>query len=194
MSKRFPFHSLLLLPLITLGVLDCAGLKPNPRFTDSPNPREKPDRPNSEKPDPPPVIAEPKKRSHDRPSRNNTQERMRQEIESHLGVPYKWGGTTRYGMDCSGFVSTVYQNALGMALPRKARDMYDLGVSTAEDSLQFGDLVFFVKIESAGVSHVGIYIGDNQFAHASTTRGVVISALSEAYYRKRFVGARKILQ
>lgn len=115
-------------------------------------------------------------------------------IESYLGVPYRWGGRTRQGMDCSGFVLKVYQKALNLNLPHSAKIMYRLGDSVPVKDLRFGDLVFFKNIESYGISHVGIYVGNNEFAHASTTQGVIISKLSEKYYRKRFVGVKRILR
>lgn len=118
--------------------------------------------------------------------------RLIQQIEAYLGVPYRWGGTSASGMDCSGFVGVVYKNAANLALPHSSRKMYASGQSISRGNLQFGDLVFFENIESKGVSHVGIYIGDEKFAHASTSRGVVISSLGEKYYRVRYAGARRV--
>jgi cell wall-associated NlpC family hydrolase len=117
---------------------------------------------------------------------------LSKEIESYLGVPYRWGGTTREGMDCSGFVGTIYRDALDLKLPRSAKMMYRQGKYVQKEKLEFGDLVFFKNIESSGVSHVGIYVGNNEFAHASTTKGVTISNLNETYYRQRYVGARRV--
>lgn len=187
---RYP---LLLIGFALLSTLHCAGMKPSPRFTGSPPSRE--ERPPGREPatEGPGRDRGTKPTYNDRYGGNGRQARLTQEIESYLGVPYRWGGASRYGMDCSGFVSTVYRSALGVELPRKARAMFDEGRYVAKRDLQFGELVFFEKIENSGVSHVGIYIGGNRFAHASTTRGVVISDLDEKYYRRRFVGARKIL-
>lgn len=116
-----------------------------------------------------------------------------QVINSYLGVPYRWGGTSRKGMDCSGFVSVVFREVFQLNLPHSARKIFRLGYPLTWHQLQPGDLVFFRDIESQGVSHVGIYLGEGKFAHASVTRGVVISHLNEDYYRTRFVGGRKIL-
>ena len=183
---RYP---LLLIGFAMLSALHCAGMKPNPQFKDSPPPRDRPlAAPEVHDQDP---NIEPVPDRQDGPA--GLQARLTEEIQSYLGVPYRWGGTSRYGMDCSGFVSTVYRSALGVELPRKARAMFDEGRYIAKKDLQFGELVFFEKIENSGASHVGIYIGNSQFAHASTTRGVVISNLDAKYYRRRFVGARKIL-
>lgn len=118
--------------------------------------------------------------------------RMRRVINSYLGVPYRWGGMSRSGMDCSGFVKVVYRQALEVALPRQTDEMYAEGWPVARSELVFGDLVFFENVEQRGVSHVGVYLGDNEFVHASTTGGVVVSSLDEPYYRVRYVGARRV--
>ncbi len=157
---------------IALGLWTaCAGMRPNPKYTERDSIR-------------------PQLRSTDA----SFQTRLAEQIEAYLGVPYRWGGRSRDGMDCSGFVTVVYENALGLTLPHRARTMYDLGRLVEPSELQYGDLVFFEKIENYGVSHVGIYVGDGQFAHASTTRGVILSRLNEPYYRERFVGARRVVR
>jgi len=121
-----------------------------------------------------------------------TERRLFRQIEAYLGVRYRWGGTSASGMDCSGFVRVVYKNAANLVLPHSSRKMYGRGQHISVSNLQFGDLVFFENIESKGVSHVGIYVGDEKFAHASTSRGVVISSLGEKYYRVRYAGARRV--
>ncbi|MFQ5603659.1 MAG: C40 family peptidase [bacterium] len=161
--------------------IHCVGLKPKPKFTE-PDARQ-----------PTPSHSERNRANRARPA-SSFEQLMTREIESYLGVPYKWGGSSRSGMDCSGFVRTVYENAAGISLPRKAKDMFKSGRFIEKQELKFGDLVFFENIENYGVSHVGIYLGENKFAHASTSKGVVISNLNEAYYRKRFIGARKVFR
>lgn len=120
------------------------------------------------------------------------QRRLIEEVNAFMGVPYRWGGNDHRGMDCSGFVSTVYLNVTGLKLPRKARSMFKYGHRIGEGDLRMGDLVFFERIENDGISHVGIYLRKYEFVHASTSSGVSTSTLDDDYYRSRFVGARRI--
>ena len=106
-----------------------------------------------------------------------------------LGVPYSFGGTTASGFDCSGFVQHVFA-MLGIGLPRTADAQYDVG-RPAVGGPRPGDLVFFDTY--GGVSHVGIYLGHDQFVHASSSRGVMVSHLSESYWASRYVGAKRLL-
>ncbi|MEQ8170976.1 MAG: NlpC/P60 family protein [Candidatus Eremiobacterota bacterium] len=109
---------------------------------------------------------------------------------SFLGTPYVWGGTTPRGFDCSGFVQTIF--ALnGIKLLRMADEQFTQGNPVAREDLRIGDLVFFTTYTS-GASHVGIYIGDSSFIHASSSGGCVkISSLEEDYYSARFLGGRR---
>jgi len=113
------------------------------------------------------------------------------EAVSYLGVPYAYGESTKDGIDCSGYTSRVYKNGANIALPRSSREQYAAGAPVQGDSLQFGDLVFF-DTTGSGVSHVGIYLEDYLFAHASVSYGVTISSLQSRYYRERYVGARRV--
>lgn len=125
------------------------------------------------------------------------QDAMMAEIKSWVGTPYKFGMAEKgKGTDCSGFVGSVFKKVLNVDLPRQSGDMYKEGESITQKDLKFGDLVFFQNTYkgSKGASHVGIYVGDNKCAHASTTVGVTISNLSEDYYRKHYLGCRKILK
>jgi len=120
-------------------------------------------------------------------SRNNTQ--LQNYVQSWLGVPYKYGGINKRGIDCSGFTSTVYKDVYGFKLPRTALDQYKSGRKIRTALLIEGDLVFFRGVRGAGIDHVGIYLEDNKFIHASISVGVTISDLSEKYYKTRYVGA-----
>ncbi|MFQ5753303.1 MAG: C40 family peptidase [bacterium] len=171
----------ILIWLLFFAAMHCAGLKPNPKFNESSSPDD--DTNESEN-----------HLLHNAGYSSAFENRLMQAIESYLGVPYRWGGSTKSGMDCSGFVRTVYRGATGLELPHSARTMFKMGKFIEETELKFGDLVFFENIENYGVSHVGIYLGSNKFAHTSTTQGVTISYLNEKYYRQRFIGARKILK
>ena len=109
----------------------------------------------------------------------------------YLGVPYVWGGTSPKGFDCSGFTQYVYKQ-LGITLNRTAAQQLENGTSVT--NLQTGDLVFFTNTyaTSAAASHVGIYIGNNQFIHAANG-GVKITSLDHEYYAPRYIGARRIV-
>lgn len=107
-----------------------------------------------------------------------------------MGVPYKWGGTDPNGYDCSGFVQEVFRLA-GHQVPRLADVQYEQLDKVENEDLRVGDLVFF-NTDGSGVSHVGIYTGNNSFLHASSSRGVVESNLEESYYKTRFVGAARL--
>ena len=115
------------------------------------------------------------------------------EIVSLLGVPYEYGGADRGGMDCSAFTEAVYGNALRLRLPRSTSDQYREGTEIGRDRLRFGDLVFF-NTTGESPSHVGVYIEDDLFAHASVSYGVTISSMESSYYRDRFIGARRIIR
>ena len=120
-------------------------------------------------------------------------EKMLVDIIKYLHTPYQYGGNSKKGMDCSAFTQTIYKSTLSVDLMRSAHDQYSQGaeIDNMED-LQFGDLVFFDTGRGSNPGHVGIYIGDNLFAHASTTKGVTISSLNHSYYHSRFVGGRRI--
>lgn len=107
-----------------------------------------------------------------------------------VGVPYKWGGVDPNGYDCSGFVQEVFRLA-GYQVPRMADVQYEKLDKVQTEDLRVGDLVFF-NTDGSGVSHVGIYTGDNHFLHASSSRGVTESSLDESYYKSRFVGAARL--
>ncbi len=111
--------------------------------------------------------------------------------KKYLGVPYKYGGASPKGFDCSGFVMFVY-NEHGKKLPRSADKQYKVGKAVKTKNLALGDLVFFTTTEK-GASHVGIFVGGSKFIHSSSSRGVIISALGDMYWKPRYLGARRIL-
>jgi cell wall-associated NlpC family hydrolase len=108
-----------------------------------------------------------------------------------LDIPYRLGGSSFMGIDCSGYVQKVF-SLLNIMLPRTAREQFNLGTLVGLDNLSIGDLVFF-RTYAKFPSHVGIYLGDNRFIHASSKdRKVKIDSLDAPYYIKRFVGARRL--
>lgn len=112
--------------------------------------------------------------------------------KSYAGVPYVWGGSSPKGFDCSGFTSYVFSKN-GFTIPRVSADQYNFGKWVDKSRLLPGDLVFFTTYKS-GPSHVGIYVGNNQFAHASSGAGkITISSLSNPYYSQRYIGARRLI-
>lgn len=112
--------------------------------------------------------------------------------KKYLGVPYVWGGATPSGFDCSGFIQYIYAQH-GITLPRTTAEQYGAGASIAKASLKPGDLVFF-ETYKAGPSHVGIYLGDNQFIHASSGSGkVMVSNLTSSYYTEHYIGSIRVI-
>jgi hypothetical protein len=111
-----------------------------------------------------------------------------------IGIRYKWGGNTpETGLDCSGLVRYVFQQATGVSLPRTAKDMSRIGEKVATRDLQPGDLVFF-NTRRFAFSHVGIYLGDNRFIHAPRRgREVEVATLDSSFWQKRFNGARRMV-
>lgn len=119
-----------------------------------------------------------------------TNERLIAFMESWYGVPYKYGGGDRLGVDCSAFCSLLMDSVYGVVLPRTAKSQYEMGVKIKKSQLEQGDLVFFNT--TGGISHVGVYLINNKFVHAATSAGVMISDLEDMYYKKRFVGASRV--
>lgn len=108
-----------------------------------------------------------------------------------LGTRYRFGGETKRGVDCSGFTGIVYEKVYKRVLPRDSRSMYKMTNPIPRSQMKEGDLLFF-RIRRGQVSHVGIYLGDNKFVHASTTQGVIVSDLREDYYRRYFYKAGRL--
>jgi cell wall-associated NlpC family hydrolase len=116
--------------------------------------------------------------------------------KQYLGTPYVYGGTSlTEGVDCSGFIYCVYGN-FGITLNRTSRDMFNQGDDVAYEDLEPGDLVFFNTGGNAPISHVGMYIGDDQYIHSTngSANGIIISDLTSSYAKKTYVGARRILK
>ena len=166
---------------LLLAIVGCASVPPAPRFT----PREKRGAQD--------VVQE--LGSRRQAFLKADSRRLMRVIDGYLGVPYKWGGTTRQGMDCSAMTRAIVRETYGLELPRTSGQMYKLGTAVHRDGgLRPGDLVFFRIDESGpGVSHVGVYVGEGRFAHASSSRGGVIDKLTQPFFQTRYVGGRRIL-
>jgi hypothetical protein len=130
----------------------------------------------------------------DRPGRPYLRSEIVRTAKSFLGVSYRWGGTSpSQGFDCSGFSMTVYQ-LNGLNLPRSSKAQWEAGTPIGRDQLLQGDLVFFATSGSGEVSHVGIYLGNNNIIHASGWgKNIRIYSLLQKYYRRHFVGGRTYL-
>ena len=115
-------------------------------------------------------------------------------VEFFLGTPYKYGGSNRYGMDCSGFVLSVFKSAFGVDLPHNAEQIFNKTISIPLKNIQCGDLVFFENVKGNGISHVGIYLTNTHFVHASSKKGVTISSFRKDYYKKRYKAVHRVLQ
>jgi len=113
-------------------------------------------------------------------------------IQGYLGTPYRGRSHSEKGLDCSEFVQRVYDEFGNIQLPRTAEKQFQVGYAVRKSQLRYGDLVFFNTGRSSP-SHVGIYVGYSEFAHASSSSGVIISSLKEKYWSRRYLGARRIL-
>ncbi len=116
---------------------------------------------------------------------------LKSEIDSWLNVPYKYGGNNKQGVDCSGFVNAIYLAVYKIKLPRTTKELFKLSTPIKKENLKEGDLVFF-KITGNDVSHVGIFIKENQFVHSSSSKGVIVSLLNNSYYQSHFLGGGRI--
>lgn len=114
-------------------------------------------------------------------------------IDRYLGRPYSGTDPQRKGYDCSEFVGEVYLEYASIHLPRTTENLYKTGRVVDNGDLFFGDLVFF-DTGGRGVSHVGIYVGFGEFVHSSVSNGIIISSLSDKYYKKRYLGARRVME
>ena len=118
--------------------------------------------------------------------------RLMEVINSWLGTPYRFGGNTHKGIDCSGLVCRVFEEVNHAKLPRNSRKQRKIGRVVSVNEARSGDLVFFRGGLFGSVNHVGIYVGNKRFIHASTKKGVTFNSLEESYYKERFVDLRRI--
>lgn len=120
-----------------------------------------------------------------------TNEKLYYLLDEWMGIQYQFGGNSKEGIDCSSFSGMLYKELYGLELPRTSQDQYNISYPIYTDDLTEGDLLFF-KTGKRSISHVGVYLGNGRFAHASTQKGVTIDHLEFPYYKKRFVGGGRI--
>ncbi len=119
---------------------------------------------------------------------------LRRVVQGWLGTPYLYGGLSKRGVDCSAFSRAVYREWVAVDLPRSSRDQYRVGVPVTPDGLRPGDLIFFDTLERGHVTHVGVYLGEGRFAHASSTKGVAHAELNQRYYQRAYWGSKRLLR
>jgi len=207
MIKHYASISVLLLVLISAAVILNGCVSSSPRFGASPKTKKEPATKNGAKdsgskpsgktkndtaPDEPSKPGRDYRTEKNKAIKPLDESKMMRQISKYMGVPYKLGGESIEGMDCSGYTMTVYEASIGVKLPRTSAEQSKLGSEVRFEELKFGDLVFF-NTTGDRASHVGIYLGDDLFAHASVTQGVTISSLQSSYYRDRYESARRII-
>ena len=124
---------------------------------------------------------------------NNSNTKLFGFIEDWYGTPYHFGGSSKDGIDCSAFAGSLMTTVFGIGLPRMAKDQYKVCKRVSKTEMEEGDLVFFHTTRK-GISHVGVYLGNNKFVHASLNYGVTISDLSEGYYARKLIAAGRVRQ
>lgn len=112
-------------------------------------------------------------------------------IDEWWATRYRYGGTTKNGIDCSAYSGTLLKEVFGITVPRTARNQYGICEKINREDLVEGDLVFFNT--RGGVSHVGVYLGNGYFTHSSTHNGITINHLDEKYYSKKFIGGGRFI-
>ena len=130
--------------------------------------------------------------STSKPSESNVESVMSY-AKKQLGKPYVWGAEGPDSFDCSGFTQYVFKNSVGISIPRVSKDQSKHGQFVSRSELQRGDLVFFDTSGDGAVNHVGIYMGENQFIHASSGGGKVVISEMNSYYSPRYINARRVL-
>jgi len=139
-----------------------------------------------DKKEPSSASSEPKPKEDSNPVASEYSAKLESFIDDWYGTPHRMGGMTQKGVDCSGFVIIAYREVFNREFRgRRAEDLFSEMKALDRDELEYGDLVFF-KVRGRRIDHVGIYLGEGDFAHTSSSRGVMISNLSNVYWSKRY--------
>jgi len=125
--------------------------------------------------------------------KGNENKELLMAIDEWMGTPYLWGGCSEYGIDCSCLIKNIYKDVFDITLNRISFMIFENNVMPVDkEKLRTGDLLAF-EMDEAGISHVGIYIKDNKFVHASLSKGVMISSLDNIYYKNRFIAGGRVM-
>ncbi len=125
---------------------------------------------------------------------SKSEDRLTAVAYSWLNTPYRYGGNNRNGIDCSSLAQNIYAQAYHYSLPRTSKEQYKKGQVVRISWIRAGDLIFFKSNRTAKLDHVGVYLGDGKFIHATRQKGVIISDLNTSYYKERIVGVRRYLR
>ncbi|HED6273150.1 TPA: C40 family peptidase [Enterobacter sichuanensis] len=136
------------------------------------------------------LAAAPAKSALLHPETGPLRSRILDQYQKWKGTQYHWGGTTHRGVDCSALMQHLFSDAVHLDLPRTTGEQIHRGVQVAQYRLQVGDLVFFQT--GPNRKHVGVYIGDSQFIHASSSQGVTVSTLNDSYWQAHYITARRV--
>ena len=139
------------------------------------------------------ITSEPRRSPFHYSSSDFSNFKLQEEMKEYLGIPYRSGGTSFKGMDCSGFARTIYANLFGIELPHNSAAQFSFTKlqKIDEDELQTGDLVFFSRKKR--INHVGVYLGEGNFIHATNGKGIVISSLDDQHWKTRMVGTKRLM-
>ncbi len=175
---KIKYHGLIVVALCLVVLSTGCSVSKNGKRQSLANRMEKRDRQKPKKTEHPP---------RNKPQKPRSQGALLDFCEDWIGTPYRGGGQTKQGVDCSGFVSIVYKEVYGITLPRRSQDM-EQACKTSKDKagLREGDLVFFNNKQGGTTNHVGIFIDKDRFIHASSSKGVTISRFDEKYWQERF--------
>lgn len=124
-------------------------------------------------------------------SSNYMEQKLQDKMETYIGIPYRSGGESRRGMDCSGFSRTLYANLFGIELPHSSAEQFEFSKlhTVDEDALKTGDLLFFSRRKR--INHVGVYLGDGNFIHATNGSGITVSSLNDELWKSQIVAAKR---
>lgn len=176
---------MLLASVLAAGAVSCGSQRQTATKSTSYNKNKPASNTNKNKP---PLAHIDVKRAADNP----VTESLLKEADSWIGTPYSWGGNDRNGVDCSGFVTQVYQRSLSIALPRNSAKQQEFCREIRREELAPGDLVFFTVRGGDRVGHVGIYIGNGNMVHSSSSKGVIITPLDNPYFQRNYYSSGRV--